>query len=82
MSNIFMGELKQCPFCGSSGQVQDHRLVFSVSCVNPNCEAQVLGERSPELESEQQENETDWNALKQTAIDKWNNRVNQGVSND
>ena len=66
-------ELKPCPFCGSAAKLEDYRLCWRVSCVN--CDAGVIGDRSPELESIEQENATDWNALKRSAIAAWNRRA-------
>lgn len=75
MLNIINSEinLKLCPFCGGIPYIKDHRLVFSVDC--SDCGVLMMGERSPELENDEQEKATDWNRLKQTAIDKWNNRT-------
>jgi hypothetical protein len=62
--------LKPCPFCGSPGAMEDHRLQWVVRCTK--CTACVLGERAPEPEDHLAD--AYWNQIRQTAIDAWNRR--------
>ena len=63
-------ELKPCPFCGSPGVAEDHRLQWVVRCTN--CTACVLGERAPEPEDDLPD--AYWDGIKQTAVSAWNSR--------
>lgn len=71
-------EIKLCPFCGSSAEIGDHRLMFSVDCLT--CKAGVLGVRAPEPDEQESECDEYWNFIKATAIDAWNSRVEQNPS--
>jgi hypothetical protein len=62
--------LKPCPFCGSPGAIEDHRLQWVVRCTS--CSACVLGERAPEPEDDLPD--AFWSQIRQTAVDAWNRR--------
>ncbi|MHA4940208.1 Lar family restriction alleviation protein [Enterobacter hormaechei] len=67
--------LLPCPFCGGAASVVDNRLGFYVKCSDDDCDAIAIGPRVPELQSEQEANSIDWEALAQSAKDKWNRRA-------
>lgn len=71
--------LKPCPFCGSEAKLVDHRTDYFVQC--KCCNVIVYGETVNHLdhiegdeEAQAEFDKVDWVALKQTAVDKWNNR--------
>lgn len=77
-----MNKLKPCPFCGGKSELHDHRLSWFVRCVD--CCARVDGEIVPEFhgtdeESTAQCEAVDWDAIKQSSIDKWNTRATPSV---
>jgi hypothetical protein len=63
-------DLKLCPFCGSPGAIEDHRLQWVVRCTN--CTACVLGERVSESKAPLPA--PYWDRIRQTAVDAWNRR--------
>lgn len=66
-------KLTPCPFCGSESlSIGDHRLRFSVSC--DGCDVMMLGDIAPEPESDEECDQIDFDALRLTAINKWNTR--------
>lgn len=67
--------LLPCPFCGGAARVVDNRLGFYVKCSDDDCDAVAIGPRVPELQSEQEEKSIDWQAIEQSAKDKWNRRA-------
>ena len=66
--------LKPCPFCGSEPELVDNRLEWYVRCTG--CDVTVIGKRHAELKSDEESEEVDWAEFEQSAIDKWNRRVN------
>jgi len=64
--------LKNCPFCGSDAELEDHRTIWAVRC--KKCEACVLGDRIDEEDLEIF-TENDYLKYEQSAIIKWNKRV-------
>ena len=77
-----MSELKSCPFCEpeiSDPELIDHRTDWFVRC--NGCSVIVYGDTVNHLDHIEDEEEAqlafdsvDWDALRQTAIDKWNTR--------
>ncbi len=74
-----MSELKSCPFCSGKAKIVDHRTDWFVRC--RTCNVIVYGETvnhldhiEDEVEAQSAFDAVDWDALKQTAIDKWNRR--------
>ena len=66
-------KLKECPFCGSPAELEDHRTVWAVKCTSAACATIMLGDRAPEPDGEM--GDAYWNGIKQTAIDRWNARA-------
>ena len=66
-----MTELRDCPFCGGEAEAEDYRLFFAVKC---SCSACILGDRVSEPETDEEAESIDWDAVRQTAIDRWNGR--------
>ena len=65
--------LKECPFCGSVAELEDHRTVWAVKCTSAACATIMLGDRAPEPDGEM--GDAYWAAYKQTAVDRWNARA-------
>lgn len=65
-----MTELKACPFCGGSAEIEDHRTIFAVRC---KCGCCVLGDRAPEPDGS--ESDEYWESIQATAIFRWNTRA-------
>lgn len=63
--------LANCPFCGKKPRLEDHRLLWTVTC---ECGASMLGDRVKEPASEEECDTVDWGAIRESAIDKWNGR--------
>jgi hypothetical protein len=63
--------LKPCPFCGNADPtLEDHRLLWVVTCA---CGASVLGERAEEPTGA--ETTEFWQAIKHSAVERWNKRA-------
>lgn len=69
--------LKQCPFCGCDSKLVDERTIFGVECTNQECRALVLGDRAPEPDGNEPVGY--WGKLAQSAVDRWNKRVNKDI---
>lgn len=67
------GELLPCPFCGGEAKKMDHRLVWSIKCVD--CTCQVFGKRSPEPDEDMECDDAYWAAIEKTADEAWNRRA-------
>lgn len=67
--------LKPCPHCGYEAELQDHRTIWSVNCLNDECEAVILGERS--CDPDGSEPDEYWERIKQTAVERWNRRIKE-----
>lgn len=63
--------LKPCPFCGGAPILEDHRLVWSVTC--DGCPASATGMRAPEPEEEMPDDY--WLKYEKSAITAWNRRA-------
>lgn len=80
-----MSELRECPYCGGKADLIDHRVDWFVKC--SDCNVIVYGESvshldhiEDEKEAKEAFNSVDWDALKQTAIDKWNTRSESALT--
>lgn len=68
-----MKELESCPFCGGDAKLDYCRTIWKVCCTN--CDALVLGESTPDHESEDHERTIGWDYYANTAVEAWNKRV-------
>lgn len=71
-----MTDLAPCPFCGSTAELEDHRLCWFVRC--SGCGAGVMGDRAPEPEQDLLENY--WESFRRSAVERWNQRTSAALA--